>query len=226
LGRVREAAEQYEEALEDNPDYAEAHNNLANLVYEHGDSTDAMRNWEEALRSNPNFAEAHLNLGSALVEAGEVREGIAHFEKALLIKPDFPEAHCHLGDALAEVGKPKEALAQYETALKLKSDFGWAEYRLARLLGTLPPAEGGDPARAVDLARRACEISENRDPGALDTLAIAYAAAGRYNAAVATAQEAIDRARAAGQAELVKDIEARRELYRSGRAYHPSASAP
>jgi hypothetical protein len=60
--------------------------------------------------------------------------------------------------------------------------------------------------------------------GDLDTLAVAYAAAGRFDAAIATAQNAIDLARAAGQADLVKEIEARLELYRSGCAYRPSTS--
>jgi protein O-mannosyl-transferase len=220
-GRMVEAAEQYEEALRYNPDYAEAHNNLANFLYQQGDVPGAMTHWEQALRSYPNFAEAHLNFGSALVEAGEVAKGIAHYEQALLIKPDLPDAHCHLGDALARIGKPKEALMHYETALKLKPGFGWAQYRLARLLATLPPTEGGDPVRAVDLAQRACEFSNNRDPGALDTLGIAYAATGRFDAAIVTAQKAVDLARAAGQAELVKDIEDRLESYRSGRVYSP-----
>jgi protein O-mannosyl-transferase len=220
-GRTMEAVEHYEEALRYNPDYAEAHNNLANFLYQQGAVPDAIGHWEQALRSNPNFAEAHLNLGSALVETGEVPKGIAQYEQVLLIKPDFPDAHCHLADALAQIGKPKEALAQYETALKLKPDFGWAQYRLARLLATLPPAEGGDPVRAVDLAQRACAFSNDRDPGALDTLGIAYAATGRFDAAVATAQKAIDLARAAGQAKLVKEIEARLELYRGGRVYSP-----
>jgi hypothetical protein len=100
-----------------------------------------------------------------------------------------------------------------------------SQNNLAWVLATLPPAQGGDPVRAVGLAQRACELSGNRVPGCLDTLAVAYAAAGRFDAAVATAQKAIDLARSAGQAELVKEIQARLELYRSGRAYHLPVSA-
>lgn len=51
------------------------------------------------------------------------------------------------------------------------------------------PTEGGDPVRAV-----------------------AYATDGRFNDAIATAQKAIELARATGQPELVRRIEARLEL--------------
>ena len=96
-----------------------------------------------------------------------------------------------------------------------------AQSNLARVLAVLPATEGGDPVRAVTIAQRVCELSGNRVAAHVDTLAIAYAAAGRFDEAVATAQKAIELARAGGQAELVKEIEARLELYRNGHPYHP-----
>jgi tetratricopeptide (TPR) repeat protein len=96
---------------------------------------------------------------------------------------------------------------------------------LAWLLATLPQPEGGDPDRAISLAHRACELTGNQSIPDLDTLAVAYAAAGQFDAAVAAAQKAIDLARSTGQAELGKEIEARLELYRSRRAYSRSAGA-
>jgi tetratricopeptide (TPR) repeat protein len=58
----------------------------------------------------------------------------------------------------------------------------------------------------------------------LDTLAVAYAAAGRFNDAIAAAQKAIELARSAGQTQIVSEIETRLELYRAGRAYRAPAS--
>jgi spermidine synthase len=43
----------------------------------------------------------------------------------------------------------------------------------------------------VELAERACEATGYGDPALLDTLAAAYAAAGRYADAVATARRAL-----------------------------------
>jgi hypothetical protein len=74
----------------------------------------------------------------------------------------------------------------------------------------------------VDLAQQACELIGNRRAGYLDTLAAAYAAAGQFSEAVATAQMAIELARADGQPKLAGEFEARLELYRSGHAYFQS----
>jgi tetratricopeptide (TPR) repeat protein len=87
------------------------------------------------------------------------------------------------------------------------------------VLAAFPQSGLADPIRAVSLAQQACKLTGNKSAAYLDTLAVAYAAAGRFDDAIAAAQKAIALARAAGQAGLVKAIEARLELYRSGRAY-------
>ena len=118
----------------------------------------------------------------------------------------------------------QEAMQHWEQALRSKPDYAETENNLAWLLATLASADGGDPARAVTLAERACELTDNRVAGYLDTLAAAYAAAGRFNEAIATAQKAIELARSAGQTQIVNEIETRLELYRAGRAYRAPAS--
>ena len=103
--------------------------------------------------------------------------------------------------------------------MRLQPDFADACNSLAWLLATHPPAQGGDPARAVALAQRACEFTGNRWAGYLDTLAAAYAAAGRFGEAIATAEKAVELARTVGPSNSVGPFEARLELYRNGRAY-------
>ena len=124
-----------------------------------------------------------------------------------------------MGVALERAGRLTEAIRQYEQALRIKPDYVEAQNNLAWLLATLTPAEGGDPVRAVALARQVCEITNNRVTAYLDTLAAAHAAAGRFNDAMTTAQRAIELAGSTGQSELVGEIQARLQLYRGGRAY-------
>jgi tetratricopeptide (TPR) repeat protein len=85
-------------------------------------------------------------------------------------------------------------------------------------LATLPRPEGGDPARAVSLAKQACQLTHNRVAKDLDTLAIAYASAGQFDDAITTGQKALELARSTGQWQLAGELEGRLEMYRKGRA--------
>jgi Tfp pilus assembly protein PilF len=132
-------------------------------------------------------------------------------------------AHYNLGRLLQGSGNMTEAKEHYERALYFNSNCDEAQNNLAWLLGTLPPSGGGDPIRAMTLAQRACESTGNGDADCLDTLAVAYAANGHFDDAIATTQQAITLAHAHGQAELVRKMEDRLKLYRGGHAYHPTA---
>lgn len=180
--------------------------------------------WRDTLAKNPQCWMAHTNLGDALVRVGKVQEAIWHYEQALRFNTDFV-AHYHLSIAYVLVGEPQKAIGHLEQALKLKPSLAEAQNNLAWVLATLTPVQGGDPVRAMNLAQRACELTGNRSASHLDTLAVAYAAAGRFDDAVTTARKAIELARAGTQPQLVTEMEERLELYRNGRAYHPSADA-
>ena len=97
--------------------------------------------------------------------------------------------------------------------------------RLAWLLATHEAAEGGDAARAVELAEHACALTGRRDAACVDTLAAAYAAAGRFDKAVAAAREARQLAEAGGQQTLAAEVQAGLDLYRVRKPYREPAAA-
>ena len=66
------------------------------------------------------------------------------------------------------------------------------------------------------LAGRAVRLTERRDADALDTLAAAYAEAGRFDAAVGAGEEALTLSRQRQHQVSVSEIEGRLALYRSG----------
>ena len=223
--RIQEAIEHYEEALRIKPEYAEADYNLGGALVRLGRGQEAVGHYEQALRVRPDFAAAHNNLGAALVRLGRVQEAVGHYERVLRMRPDSAEAHNNLANALARFGKIPEAVKHYEQALQLNPDYGEPRNNLAWLLATLAPAEGGDPPRAVALAERACETAGNRVAAYWDTLAVAYAAAGRFDKASATAQKAIGLAYSDGRPDLAREIGARLELYQSGHVYRQVVGA-
>ena len=95
---------------------------------------------------------------------------------------------------------------------------------LAWLLATCGEASVRDGARAVELAAKANAIAGGKVAGILDTFAAAYAEAGRFGDAVPAAQQAIELAKLAGQAEAAQRIQARLQLYQAGQPYREGTS--
>jgi tetratricopeptide (TPR) repeat protein len=120
-------------------------------------------------------------------------------------------------------------MSQYLEAIRLKPDFARTYNptllnNLAWALATSPDASKRNGTRAVQLAERACDLTHYSQPIMVGTLAAAYAEAGRFDDAVATAQKARDAALALGQKEIADNNERLLELYKSGRAFHRAAA--
>jgi hypothetical protein len=67
------------------------------------------------------------------------------------------------------------------------------------------------------------QLSGGKSPEILDTLAAAYAEAGRFPEAVATAEKAEQLATTAGSKKPAGENRQRLELYRAGKPYHDPA---
>ena len=65
-GQTDEAIRQFQEALRLKPDFAEAHNSLANVLLDKSQLDEAIRQYREALRLRPDYASAGDNLAKVL----------------------------------------------------------------------------------------------------------------------------------------------------------------
>jgi tetratricopeptide (TPR) repeat protein len=191
-GRVDEALIEYRRALEIQPDYALAHVNLGSVLLTRGDLDAASQHLRRALDLDPGNAEAQNNFGKLLAYAGRFGEGVGHLRRALEIRPDYPEARYNVAHALVGMGRAGDAVADYRTALRLRPDWPPVLSEFAWLLATHPTATLRDPAQAIYYAERAVSLTGRRDPVSLDVLGAAYAAAARFDDAVATARAAVD----------------------------------
>ena len=97
---------------------------------------------------------------------------------------------------------------------------------LAVLLATAPDPALRNGAEAVQLAERASSLSGSRNPVMLTTLAAAYAEAGRFSEAVASAQKAGELASIFKDDALLARNRELLELYRAGQPYHEATRQP
>ena len=127
--------------------------------------------------------------------------GIAELQIAVSLVPD-------VNDELELIGlldfrrRYQEAVAECGKALETAPRNAALRNKLAWMLATCPEASVRDGAEALEIARLLVEGSGRREPQNLDTLAAAYAEAGRFGKAVAAAEEASALARSARQRAL------------------------
>ena len=108
------------------------------------------------------------------------------------------------------------ALKDYTEAIRLDPQDGFAYNARAWIWATASDPKYRDGKQAVESAVKACELSEWKDAGIIDTLAAAYAEAGDFQKAVTWQTKAIALTK---DANLRKEMDAHLDLYKSGKPY-------
>jgi tetratricopeptide (TPR) repeat protein len=223
-GQIDEAIGEYQESLRLDPRSAPTHYNLGIALSVRGRRDEAVSAFEAALGIDPDYAQAHNNLGAVLHVLGRTVPAMDHYRRAITLRPDNIEARGNLGLLLSAQGRTAEALGVLRSALSLSSDFAPALAGLAWIRATAADAALRNAEEAIALGERAVTLTARRDVASLDALAAAYAAAGRFDDAVATARAGVDVASAAGAPEVVARFRERLDLYSHGRPYRMPGS--
>jgi Tfp pilus assembly protein PilF len=203
-----------------NPDSFIAHNNLGNLVLRRGLIDQAASHYQRVTQLEPNYEVGHYNLANVLMWRGRPDLAIPEYQKAVQLAPNYIAAHNNLGNVLFALGRNHEALAEYETAMRLDPNSAILCNNVAKLLATSNDASVRNGRRAIELARRAEQLSGGRDPAFLATLGAAHAETGQFTEAIATASRALDLAVRQNNQQLTSILRAQLSLYQSGRPYH------
>ncbi len=216
-GRTVEAIEHYRQTVRIQPQYALARFNLGAELAKSGETLDeAIEQYQEALKIDPGFLSAHLNLVGALVAKGRLPEAVAQAERAVQLQPEHVLAQYNLGKVLLLADRASEGLGHLHEAVRRDPGFTLAVRDLAWALATHPDTSIRNPEEAASLAQRAMTMTQGRDPGALDVVAAAHAANGRYREAVEAGEKALALANRRRNYELATDLEERLRLYQWG----------
>jgi tetratricopeptide (TPR) repeat protein len=217
--RLDEAIPHFQRSLELNPASAPTQYNLGYALALRGEREEATKRFREALRLDPDYAQAHNNLAAMLQLDGRFEEALDHYRRALAVRPDNIEARGNLAQLLSRQGRAAEAVAEFEQVLAARTLDPQALSGLAWIRATAADPAQRNPAQAVELAERAAAATGRRDLAVLDALAAAYAAAGRFDAAVDAAQAAVDLAVAAGRGDVAAQFKQRLALYQRREVY-------
>lgn len=115
------------------------------------------------------------------------------------------------GDVFLNVGKHAEAIVDFGRAVKLHGKDAALLNNLAWVLATSPEKDLRDGERAIELATLACELTKEKLPHILSTLASAHAEAGDFENAIKRAQQAIELNDPLHTEQITKELESYRE---------------
>jgi len=193
-GKLDEAIAAHREAIRLQPDYAGAHLNLGAALQKRGKLDEAIACYHEAIRLQPDYGCAYNNLGEVLQKQGKLDEAIACHKQAIRLGPaNHADHHINLSKALAANGASDEAVACLNEALRLNPDDARDQNDIAWFLANCPDPKVRDPARAVELARKAVDMAPRAGRHRY-TLGFALYRNGDWEAAI----EALEKAEALG----------------------------
>lgn len=222
-GRLEPATEALAQAIRLLPTAAAPQKHLGWVELQTGQAAGAADHLARAAELDPQDVEAAYLHGLALRSVGDHAAGVAEFERALRLAPGHPEAHYQLGLWHDERGAAELAAAEYRAALAARPGWGEPANNLAWILATAADPALFQPSEAVQLAELARQTLGDQ-PGVLDTLAAALAAAGRFEEAARLARQAIALANQAGIPPA--ELEARLRLYEGGQAFRTPSRGP
>jgi tetratricopeptide (TPR) repeat protein len=218
-GRKTKAMREYREALRINPDMGQAHNNLASLLEGLGQHEEALVHYREALRLKPGAWQAYANFAACLTSMGRLEEAAGPYESALRLAPGDPRPPYAMAKALLAANLRAEAVQRFREALRVDPNHLQSLVYLARLRASAPEPELRNGSEAIELAEHAKAIAGEQEPFLLDTLAMAYAEAGRYPEAIRWGKLALQQIRAGADPKTSSEMETRLRLYESGRPF-------
>jgi arylsulfatase A-like enzyme/tetratricopeptide (TPR) repeat protein len=213
-----EAIKQLTKAIEIEPNEILLHNVFADIYEKQGNHEQAINHHTISLKIQPEQTGVLNQLAALYTSLNKTDKAVESYRKSLQVEPNQPTTMSDLAMVLYGQHKVAEAMALWSDSLEIDPNQVYAANALAWIKATSKNERFYNPPEALTLARRACELTEHKNPGMLDTLATALAANGQFDKAAETAGKAIKIAKSTGQNEWVGDLQNHLNLYKMRQA--------
>ena len=132
-GHTEEAIQQFQQALQIDPDHFIALENLGNAYRQARRWDDAKTTLQHALQLQPESAEANYALGMVYAQTDDANRAYEYLQKAVTEKPAYPEALNNIGVLYLRKNQPSDAEASFKEAIRVAPSFQQSYFNLARL---------------------------------------------------------------------------------------------
>ncbi len=133
-GRLDDALENLQLAVEQRPDDADFLNYFGMVLEGKGRLEEAVMQFEKALAANPSKIEVYNNLGIVYRKLRRMEEAVECFRKVVAGSEPSPDAHNNLGNVYKDMRDWPEAVRHYRLAIALRPKYPEALANLAKVL--------------------------------------------------------------------------------------------
>jgi S1-C subfamily serine protease/Flp pilus assembly protein TadD len=201
------AIKEFNEAIQIDPKNAIAYKHRGDAWWDGKFDFDrAIQDYNQAIRLDPDEADTYYRRGRAHKGRGnfwrardkyekakdEYEMAIQDYSQAIRLDPTHAFYYSFRGGAWREIKAYGNALKDYEEAIHLDPSEDIFYTEIAEILATCPEKRFRDGNRAIQMATKACELSEWEDHFALQSLAAAYAETGHFDKAEYYERKALD----------------------------------
>jgi tetratricopeptide (TPR) repeat protein len=194
LGQPDKAVADFARAIDLDPKFALAWYGRGNAYRRLNQPDKAIADLSEAVRLDPQSAPAWYMRGVAFLDLSQWDNAVSDLSRFIALAPNHPQlaqAYLLRAQAHTRLAHLPQARADYEMVLKLAPSNAAAVNELAWLLATCPEPKLRDPARAVELAKKAVQLAP-KDGNCRNTLGVAHYRAGDWKAALAALDQSMD----------------------------------
>lgn len=184
-GRLREALDEFERAVEMDPKSVDARIGIGDVYKQEGDLPRAERWYGQAAQVGPDVFEAQYAHGLVLQLMQRFREAIRAYLRALQIDPRNFDANMNVALAFVQVGEAQQGLPYAVRAVRLNPESGPANYNLGVVYSSV-----GRFDDAITSYRRASEYM-GTSPQILMGIADSESALGKYTESARTMERLI-----------------------------------
>lgn len=175
---------------------------------------------EKLVATNPDRSDLQMQLAAFYTDKQMADEAIVALNRVIELEEDNGLAWRLRGDMHLYAGHHDKAITDFEKALELAPADSGVLNNYAWTLATSPYPNIRDGKRAVELASKACELTQHEAPHILSTLAAAHAEAGEFEEAVKRSEEAVAKAEDLGILEGYDgQLQAELNSYKSGQPW-------
>lgn len=210
-GDFDEAKADVDRALELRPGLPTGFLLRSSICMASGNFRQAISDLRQLLRRDPGNATRLLQIANVYLADDRPTMALDTYDQILKRDPEAWDAVRGRADALLSLGEHKKALEYYEQVLKALPEDSGVLNNLAWVLATSTIDDVRDGKRSVELAEKACELTEYKAAHILSTLAAGHAELGDFEKAREWSEKAVE----LGEGETKVQLEQELEKYKS-----------